>query len=486
MNFTPLHWLDGAILVSLVGAVWISRLKDPLRAWRWGLRFSGVALFCALLAAWRFCLDSSTVGDASGSGLPGSFTARYFRLDELSAPLVPLVALLHFLTALSTGRTKMRRFSLSWSLTFEALHLATFTAREPWLVIALLALSTVPPYLELRNRGQSTRVYVLHMAAFVGLMTVGWASGPATSGGAPLFGTLSLLAAILIRCGTVPAHCWLVDWFERASFGNALLFVTPLTGVYAALRLVLPTAPDWALSGIGLVSLATALYGAGMALVQRDVRRWFAYLFLSHASLVLLGLELHTTVSLTGALSFWISATLSLTGLGLTLRALEARFGRLSLTSFQGLYDHSPALAACFLVTGLACVGFPGTLGFVAAELLMQGAVQTSLLLGLAVVLVAALNGIAIVRAYFYLFNGARHASTVSLGITRREQLAVWSLVALIVVGGLFPQPGIASRNRTAETLLDHRGTVAERATEPPALQPANPTGPHPPMFDEQ
>src|SRR4029079_13979874 len=148
--------------------------------------------------------------------------------------------------------------------------------------------------------------------------------------------TVPLLAAILSRCGTVPAHCWLTDWFEHASFGNALLFVTPLTGVYAAVRLVLPIAPDWVLRSIGVFSLATAVYAAGMAVVQRESRRFFAYLFLSHASLVLVGLELHTPTSLTGALALWVSVALSLTGFGLTLRALEARFGRVSLAEYHG------------------------------------------------------------------------------------------------------------------------------------------------------
>src|SRR2546423_1816987 len=78
----------------------------------------------------------------------------------------------------------------------------------------------------------------------------------------------------------------------------------------------------------------------------------------------------------TGALAVWVSVALSLGGFGLTLRALEARFGRVSLAEFHGLYDHSPALAVCFLLTGLTSVGFPGTLGFVAAELLVDGAVQ--------------------------------------------------------------------------------------------------------------
>jgi NADH-quinone oxidoreductase subunit M len=251
----------------------------------------------------------------------------------------------------------------------------------------------------------------------------------------------------------------LVGWQlrERTSFGNALLFATPLTGVYVALRLVFPVVPDGVLQGVSIVSQATAVYAAGMAIVQREVRRFFAYLFLSHFSLVLVGLELHTSVSLAGVLCLWFAVTLSLAGFGLTLRALEARYGRLSLVDFRGLYEHSPMLAVCFLVTGLASVGFPGTLGFVASELLVEGAIEASLLTGIGVVTAAALNGIAIVRAYFQLFTGARHFSAVSLAITARERFALLTLTALIFGGGLFPQPGIAYLHTLAEQVLQAR-----------------------------
>src|SRR5262249_60934443 len=147
---------------------------------------------------------------------------------------------------------------------------------------------------------------------------------------------------------------------------------------------------------------------------------YFAFRFFTHPSLILVGMELHTPISLTGALFLWLSVALSLGGLGLTLRALEARFGRLSLSRYSGLYDHSPALAVCFLLTGLASVGFPGTLGFVGTELLMDGAVTASVWVGLAVIAAAALDGVAVLRADFLLFTGGGDASTVSLGIRRR------------------------------------------------------------------
>src|SRR5207245_10497248 len=85
------------------------------------------------------------------------------------------LALLHFLTALATGRAKMRRSSLAWSLAAVAVRSAILSCRESWVLIGLLTACTVPPYFELRHRGRPTRVYVLHMSLFVGLLVLGWA-----------------------------------------------------------------------------------------------------------------------------------------------------------------------------------------------------------------------------------------------------------------------------------------------------------------------
>jgi NADH-quinone oxidoreductase subunit M len=351
----------------------------------------------------------------------------------------------------------MARFSISWMLVAEAMRLALFASTEPWELIGLLVLTTLPPYIELVRRGKSTRVYVLHMALFVGLLVTGWAFADAGGDGLSTAAAVLLLAAILVRSGTVPVHLWVADLVENGSFGTAVLYLTPIAGVYAAVRLVLPTAPDWALQVISVFSLVTAVYSAGLAVVQKEARRFFAYLFLSHASLVLVGLELRTSMSLTGALCLWVSVALSLGGLGLTLRAVEARFGRLTFDQYRGLYEHSPALAVCFLLTGLGSVGFPGTLGYVAAELMVDGAIEANPWVGVVMTLTAALNGIAIVRVYFLLFTGGRHVSAIPLGISPRERIAVFTLAALILGGGLFPQPGVISRHKAAEDILQTR-----------------------------
>lgn len=454
MQLLALPWLEWAILLALVGAPVVALFRDRDAQVRACLGFSGLSFACAFLAWLAQYSDVPT--DASLEVLPLIFGSRLFRLDELSAPLFGSVALLHFLTALATTRTKMTRFSYAGMLVAESIRLAGFACMEPWPLITILGISTLPPLFELMRRKKPIRVYAIHMALFMALLVFGWWLVETHGAEKNSWATVPLMLAILIRSGTVPAHCWITDLAEHGAFGSTLLLFAPLGGVYAAIRLALPVAPDWVLRSVGWVSVVTAVYAACMANVQRDARRFFAYLFLSHAALVLVGLEFATSrgVGLTGALCLWYSIIISIGGLGLTLRALEARFGPLTLTRFHGLYEHSRMLAVFFLLTGLASVGFPGTLGYISAELLVDGALEANIYVGLAVILAGALNGIAVLRTYLILFTGTRHASSFNLAITPRERFAVVVLACLVIGGGLFPQPGVASRQRAANTIL--------------------------------
>ncbi len=474
---TDLHlpWLEMGILIPLLGGLLVGCLRDPLAARKWSLVACGMTLVCVVSAWQDFGILHATRADDPGHVLAKLIGREIFIIDELSAPLLPLVALLYFLVTIATMRTKVRRFSFSWMLFSEALLLATFSCSEPWLVIALLALGTVPPFFELRARKRCTRMYALYMLTSVGLMVLGQllVTIEGETGGKPhaLWAVIPILFGVLIRCGTLPFHTWTTDLFEKATFGTALLFLAPITGAYAAVRLVLPVAPDAALRIMGLMSLITAAYSAAMALVQRDGRRFFCFLLLSHSSMVLVGLEMLSLVGLTGALSLWLSVGISLGGFGITMRALEARRGRLGLVEFQGLYENTPALAVCFLLTGLACVGFPLTIGFVGTELLIDDAVKVYIYIGAAVVVASAMNGIAMVQAFFLLFTGTRHVSAISLKIGVRERFAVLTLAALVLLGGVFPQPGVVSRYNAAKQLTRERTALVGDPKQVPVPQ---------------
>jgi NADH-quinone oxidoreductase subunit M len=452
-------WLELMIIVPLLGALLVRALSDPDLARRASLIVCSLALLCAIGAWAEFgALGSPEARD--GWDIAEQLGGQpLLVIDALSAPLLPMASLLYLLTVLATLRTKVRRLSFAADLINLAILLATLSCKQPWVIIGLLAAGTVPPWVELHVHRKPTRIYMLHMVLFVVLLIAGQAlvtHGP-DAGQLPIAAVALLMAAVLVRSGIVPVHCWMADLFEHASFATALLFVTPMVGAYAAMRLVLPIAPEWALHGIAVLSLLTALYSAGMALVQREARRFFCYIFLSHSSLVFVGLETATPIGLTGALCAWLAVSLSMAGFGLTLRSVESRTGRLSLDQFHGLFEHTPSLAALFLVTGLASIGFPGTVGFIGAELLVDGAVQVYPLVGMAIVLVAALNGLAVLHAYFRVFTGTRHMASIDLQLRLPERIAMLILTALIIGGGLYPQPGVISRYNAATQLVEQR-----------------------------
>lgn len=465
-------WLECSILLPLLGAIACGLLQDPVRSQR-------VAVICGVLTL--FC----TTGEWLDFAMIGTFEAHdhwdvvqwFFRkdifvIDELSAPLLPLTSLLYLMTMVSTLRTKLGRFSFGLTLASEAIALATLSCHNAWGIILLLSLSVVPPWIELYRRGASTRVFSIHMGLSIALLVIGWSLVDFT-GEQPTASLLSaslLTLAVLLRAGACPLHPWMADLFEHATLGTALLFVAPMTGAYAVMHLVFPVAPAWAMQSIAVLSLVTAVYAAGMATIQTDARRFFCYLFLSHSSLVLSGLEIVTTIGLTGALCVWISVGLSLGGFGLTLRSIESRIGRITLKRYHGMYEHTPTLAGLFLLTGLASIGFPGTIGFIGMELLVEGAVDVYPLVGLAVVVAAALNSVAILRAYFRIFTGRKFETSVMLRSRPSERFAVSVLTILVLGGGLWPQPGVASRHHAAEALMKLRRP--QEGGLPPVVEP--------------
>jgi NADH-quinone oxidoreductase subunit M len=466
-------WLELAIVSPLIGAMIAFSQQDGQRAMRIATFFSMLALLFSVGEWLDFYSLQTFEAHDHGDLLSWMVAHDVCVVDELSAPLLPIAALGYFVVIFSTLKTKIDRFSFGWTLVSEAILLATISCKTSWVFVGLLVISTIPPWFELRSRARCSRVYLLHMSLFSVLLIVGylilrWRSDSSTG---LLLGTGLVTAAALLRSGIVPVHCWMTDLFEKATFGSAILYVMPLTGVLAVMRLVLPIAPDGVLRSVALLSLLTAFYAAGMATIQREARRFFCYLFLSNASMVLVGIELVTTVGVTGSLCVWFSVGLSLAGFGICLRSVEARIGRVSLVDYHGLYDQMPSIAGFFLLTGLASIGFPGTIGFIAMELLIEGAVEVYPLVGSAIVIAAALNGISILNAYFRIFTGRRSTSTVSLSARPAERFAVVALSILILAGGFFPQFGVLNRYHAASELNARRNVPASSSTAEPSSE---------------
>ncbi|MEQ1902872.1 MAG: proton-conducting transporter membrane subunit [Pirellulaceae bacterium] len=486
MSSLLLPWMTLSILIAVGGAISLRLVQSPDKARNVAVLVTGGIFIVAMAATIDFYqLSQANVAEKWGIKIPG-LVVLPLSLDRLTALILPFVALLVFLTVLATPRTKLRRVPFSGLLVSEAILFFLYGSRDPWVLITLLSLLSLQAVFELHNRRKPWRNMAGHMLAHVVLLVMGWslicvspdyAAGflqvfEANSSAEPLssiagWGLSLLLLGLLIRVGIFPFHTWIGELGEHASLATTLVFLLPMPSIYVLVRLVLPIAPSvvWDISM--LAALLTAVYASGMSLVQTQPRRYFCYSFLSHSALVLAGLSTREPISLSGSLAVWLSAGVSLTGVGLSLRSLEARMGQLSLTRFHGLFEQVPILAVMFLVSGLAAVGFPGTIGFVAEELLIEGVIHARLLAGVLLALVAALNSIAVLQVYFRLFGGTQHRTSVMLHAQGAERWVTLILVLLVFGTGLFPQPFISSRFRAADDLLQNESNVESQVNFP-------------------
>lgn len=478
---TLLFSLDAvaALVPAAVGAFLLRRLPGPAsRAWAVAAASVSLAATTALLVVWYASGASSDVAFAGPTWLGHAS----LRIDELSAVVLPFAALVVWAVVVMMPRAWATPARLARLLFGGAVVVAIFSTDHPALLAVLWALAVLPAGFDLAARSvtrPTARVFLAYMTVSVVAFAAGAAlllAAPHTAAPAALG---LVLVGVMVRKGVVPLHSWFPEVFARGSLGGVLGLAMPHVGAYAVVRLVVPNAAGaepLELALLSLAALVTAVWGAALGLVQPEPRRALGYLTLSQSALVLAGLTGTTPVSLVGGLTMWLSSGLALTGLGLTIWALEARTGPLALTTFSGNYRDTPLLAAFFVLFGLASVGLPGTLGFVSTDLLVTGALGADARVGVLLIVATALNGIAVLRAFFLLFGGPPSGGP-QRDLVPRERLVLTVLLALLVVTGLAPGPLVRSRANAAAT-LSRVAPATESA--PTVAAPRHPVPPEP------
>ena len=338
----------------------------------------------------------------------------------------------------------------------SAASVALVAAAHPIAIAVLWACTALPAFAELRARQHThyaARVFAVYQLPSVLLVATGVAL---QLEGQTALAVFPLAIGFALREAVVPAHSWFVVFVTRAPLGMVVAFAASQVGVHAHLVLLAEGLPKTFEVLVATLGAATAVYAAALGVVQSGTRRALGYLIMSQTALVAFGLDTHSEVAHAGTLLAWMVTALATAGFAMAIAALEARRGLLALDRPNGNFTRVPRLAAAFLVTGLASVGLPGTLGFVAEDLLVQGSVDEFPLLAFALIVATALNGMTVMRNFFLLFNGsARHQGEQDL--TLREALALSLLMVVLVGAGLAPR--LLTSTRSLERA--HAGSTA-------------------------
>ncbi|MDA8183188.1 MAG: NADH-quinone oxidoreductase subunit N, partial [Actinomycetota bacterium] len=124
-----------------------------------------------------------------------------------------------------------------------------------------------------------------------------------------LAGLALLLVGFCFKIAAVPFHMWTPDVYQGSpSPVTGFMAAVAKIGGFAALLRVFVSSfgllrADWQ-PAIWVIAAVTLLFGAVVALVQRDIKRMLAYSSINHAGFVLLGLEAATARGVSASLYY--------------------------------------------------------------------------------------------------------------------------------------------------------------------------------------
>jgi NADH-quinone oxidoreductase subunit M len=259
---------------------------------------------------------------------------------------------------------------------------------------------------------------------------------------------LALFFGFAIKVPMFPFHTWLPDAHTDAPTAGSVILAAVLLkmGTYGFLRFSLPMLPDATRAFVPYIAalcIVGIVYGALVALAQKDWKRLVAYSSVSHMAMIMLGMFALNPIGLSGSVLQQINHGISTGALFLLVGVVYERRHTREISEYGGLSKVMPAFAAVFLVMTMSSIGLPTLNGFIGEFLILQGVFQHS-----RVWAAAAASGIVLGAAYMLylyqrtMFGAVENERNLGLAdLTGREWVTFVPLIALAVWIGLYPAP---------------------------------------------
>ena len=384
-------------------------------------------------------------------------------------------------------------------LVLETMMIGVFAATDVFLFYVFFEAMLIPMYFMIGSFGTGQRQYaavkfllysllggLLMLVAVIALYVYSLKGGHA---GTFLFTPLSHLAlspvasrwlflgffiAFAIKAPLWPFHTWLPDAAGSAQPGAAVLLVGVLdkVGTFGMIRYCLelfPSGAHYFTPVIIAAAVVGVLYGAIVAIGQRDLKRLIAYSSISHMGLITLGIFVLTSQGQAGAVLYMVNHGFATGALFIIAGFMIARRKSSLIADYGGVQKVAPLLAGTFLIAGLAGLALPGLNTFVSEFLVLIGTFAKYQAAAVAATIGIILAAIYILWMYQRTMTGPVQPGLETMpDLKARELWAVGPLIALIVVLGVFPQPILKIINPAV-----HQTLTQVHSTDPVPPHPA-------------
>jgi NADH-quinone oxidoreductase subunit M len=404
----------------------------------------------------------------------------------LSTILVPIVVLATWNES-EGGRWGVKTFYVL-ILILETMMIGVFAATDLFLFYVFFEAMLIPVYFLIGGYGSGNRsgaaIKFLLYSLFGGLLMLASIIGIYVISGNQIGATFDLtqlatleidnrtenflflgfFIAFAIKAPLWPFHTWLPDAAKAATPGTSVLLLGVLdkVGTYGMIRFCLALFPDASKTFTPLIitlAVISIIYGAFMAIGQKDIKGLIAFTSISHFGFITMGIFAMTSQGMSGANLYMVNHGFSTAALFLVAGWMMSRRKSSTISDFGGLQRVTPVMAWSFFIAGMSGLALPGLSSFVSEFLVLVGTYTRY-------PVAAVIGTLGIVLAALYILipiQKTLHGPTTEgnenlKDLNLREKFAIAPVIAIIVVMGFYPKPVLDLINPTSEKIVTNAG----------------------------
>jgi NADH-quinone oxidoreductase subunit M len=467
-------WLSLIWLSMLVPAIIMMFLKpeqkQAIRVIGTAFAFVSLALSLLLFFAYDYSSAQKFQFVEELPWLPQVGINYILAVDGVSLPMLILNGFVIFTGALMSWNIENRtREYWILLLILTAGVYGVFVSIDLFLFFVFYELAVLPMYLLIGIWGSTRKeygamkltLYLMAGSAFIilGMVAVYFGSGLQTFDMrmlaqsalfSPAFQRVffpPMFLGFAVLAGMFPFHTWSPTGHVAAPTAVSMLHAGVLMklGAYGCLRAamwLMPEGANYWLLPIAIATLINAVYGATIAMTQRDMKFMIGYSSVSHMGLVVMGLAAGNEIGLIGAtLQMFAHGIMTALFFAVVGRMIYERTHTRQFPELGGMAQIMPFAAVVFVLAGLSSMGMPGFAGFWAEFNIFMGMWDRFPLVSILAAISIPITAAYILRAIYIVFFGeVKDPSFFKLPkLTWQEYAGASILAAVLLIVGLYP-----------------------------------------------
>ena len=455
---------------------------------------SVVTLAVSGFMAYRFKTNATGMQFVESHSWISNFGIRYaVGIDGMALVLILLTTILTPIVFLAgwneadNGRWSVRTFYVLM-LVLESSMIAVFAATDVFLFYVIFEAMLIPVYLLIGGYGRGERsqaamkflLYslfggLLMLASLIGIYIISTNQIGGTfdlaklatlqiDSGTENFLFLGFFIAFAIKAPLWPFHTWLPGAAKSATPATSVLLLGVLdkVGTYGMIRFCITLFPHATKTFTPLIivlAIISILYGAFLAIGQRDINGLIAFTSISHFGFIVLGIFAMTSQGLSGATLYMVNHGFSTAALFLVAGWMVARRNSSQIEDFGGLQRVTPVMAWCFFIAGMSALALPGISSFVSEFLVLVGTFTrypVAAIFGTTGIVLAALYVLITVQRSLHGPTTAGNEELKDLNL--REKIAIAPVIAILILMGFFPKPILNWINPSSQQTMQAAG----------------------------